>query len=194
MRPSGVSRSAVLGTVIALTGGVMLSSGCGADDSNRRVHRDHDGGPDDNADTGGVRSSTGGKSGTGGTSSDGGDASADGGATSGGTSGTGGATADGNTNPPNGIYEYSAGDTTATQLLVINGVNSFIVDSTSIYYRAGYADATILKAPVTGLVGSQGKPIVTRAAFGAFAGHDDKYIYTSYPWGNGAGPALKIVK
>jgi len=58
----------------------------------------------------------------------------------------------------------------------------------ALYYSA--ASGSVLKAP---LAGGTGVPVAQQAAFGALAGQDQKYIYTTYPWGSDGAP-LKIMK
>lgn len=95
----------------------------------------------------------------------------------------------GQANALNGIYSYTAGDTTVKQLVASNSVVAVIADERGIYYKVS-GDYHVYKAKLTG---SAGVAIANSVYGGVFTGQDDKFIYQVYPWGSG-GPAQAIVK
>jgi hypothetical protein len=96
----------------------------------------------------------------------------------------------GSTNVLNGIYRFTPGDTTVTQLVQQEQVGAIAVDDGGIYYRAGW-DRVVYKAP---LEGGAGVPIAkTPSGYVGFAGQDAKLLYTYSSWGS-PGSAFKIVK
>ena len=92
-------------------------------------------------------------------------------------------------NALNGIYSYTAGDTTVKQLVASNAVVGVIVDERGIYYKVG-GDYHVYKAKLTG---SAGVAIANSVYGGDFTGQDDTFIYQIYPWGS-SGPAQAIIK
>jgi hypothetical protein len=90
--------------------------------------------------------------------------------------------------PENGVYKYTTGDTTVTQLVQSNSVTNIIVDANAVYYTVGY-DGLVYKAPLTG---QNGVPIASSFP-GVFGGQDATFLYAYASWGSD-GPVKKLLK
>ncbi len=95
------------------------------------------------------------------------------------------------TAPENGVYRYTTGDTTVTQLTQANDVTNMIGDANFVYYTVTFADSTIYRAPAVGAA-KQGIGIASSFR-GAFAGQDSTLLYTISSWGSD-GPVKKYLK
>jgi hypothetical protein len=88
----------------------------------------------------------------------------------------------------NGVYRYATGDAAPTQLVAADGVTSFIVDGTSIYYLQQNAN-NVFKAPLAG-----GAGVVLANAIGyKLIGQDAKYLYLLQS-GAGTSTLAKVIK
>ncbi len=75
----------------------------------------------------------------------------------------------------NGIYRFAAGDATPTQLVVAPGVNSLLVDATSIYYSQR-SEGGVFKVPLAGGAGVQ---IAATTGVTELVGQDATYLYVA---------------
>lgn len=88
----------------------------------------------------------------------------------------------------NGIYRFATGDAAPTQLVAAEGVTSFVVDGTSIYYLQQNSN-DVLKAP---LAGGSGVALANASGY-KLIGQDAKYLYLLQS-GAGTSTLAKVIK
>lgn len=88
----------------------------------------------------------------------------------------------------NGIYRFASGDAAPTQLVISEGVTSFVTDSASIYFVTQNSNQ-VFKAP---LAGGAATPISNASGY-KLIGQDSKYLYLLQA-GSGTSTLAKIIK
>ena len=88
----------------------------------------------------------------------------------------------------NGIYRFATGDTAPTQLVISEGVTSFVTDSASIYFVTQNSNQ-VFKAP---LAGGAATPITNATGY-KLIGQDSKYLYLLQA-GSGTSTLAKVIK
>jgi hypothetical protein len=88
----------------------------------------------------------------------------------------------------NGIYKFATGDAAPMQLVMAEGVTSFVVDATSIYYLTQNGNR-VFKAP---LAGGSGVPIVGTGGY-KLIGQDAKFLYLLVS-ASGTSTLAKVIK